>query len=94
MASLSNSRHAMTSKCFKSISVGTGISGAGGGFLSSDRHLDENMMHIPVYEVTSLPTVTGTDKNSLGCHLAVGSAKLVLKNPKDGKWYYVDMTEV
>ena len=91
---LSNSRHPMTSKCFKSISVGTGISGAGAGFLPSDRHLDENMMHIPEYDTGDLPTVSGLEKNSLGCYLTVGGASLVLYNHKDGAWYYVDLTAV
>lgn len=68
---LGKEAHCYSSPCFKSISVGTGSLGAGKGFNSGDRHIDENMLGIPEYDISSLPTITGTNKNTLGCNLAI-----------------------
>ena len=91
---LGKEQHHRSSPCFKSINVGTGNAGAGAEFAATDRHLDENMLGIPEYDTASLPTITGTNKNTFGCELSVGSCKLILKNWKDGSWYYASMTAV
>jgi len=91
---LGNSRYDNVSPCFKSISVGTGGAGSSGKFSASDRHLDENMLGIPEYTIGSLPTLTGTNKNTLGVDLQIGSATLVVKNWLDGKWYRFNGTVI
>ena len=79
---------------FKSLIVGTGNDGAATGtFRPDDRHVDENMLGIPVYSSSSPPDVN-SNFNTFGVELAIGSAKLLLKNPLDGAWYYANMTAV